>query len=90
MVEEDGERSVLYEPSSGADFAGRVLAIVARSVDDGPFSRLKACPDCRWVFYDKSRSRTRVWCGMYAGEGGRACGTIAKVRRYRLRRKAGE
>ena len=28
------------------------------------------------------------WCGMYAGEeGGRACGTIAKVKNYRAKRK---
>jgi hypothetical protein len=90
VVEEGGGASVLYEPAPEAGFAGRVLAAVARSVEDGTFSRLRACPDCRWVFYDKSRSRTRVWCGMYAGEGGRACGTIAKVRRYRQRRKVGE
>ena len=90
VVEEDHRASVRYEPAPEAGFAGWVLAAVARSVEDGIFSRLKACPDCRWVFYDKSRSRTRVWCGMYAGEGGRACGTIAKVRSYRQRRKAGE
>jgi len=90
VVEEEGRTSVRYEPAPEAGFAGRVLAAVARSIDDGIFSRLKVCPDCRWAFYDKSRSRTRVWCGMYAGEGGRACGTIAKVRRYRQRRKAGE
>jgi hypothetical protein len=90
VVGEDGEASVRYEPGPEAGFAGRVLAAVARSVEDGTFFRLKACPDCRWVFYDKSRSKTRVWCGMYAGEGGRACGTISKVRRYRQRRKAGE
>jgi hypothetical protein len=91
VVEEGGGgASVRYEPAPQAGFAGRVLAAVARSVEDGTFFRLKACPDCRWVFYDKSRSRTRVWCGMYAGEGGRACGTISKVRRYRQRRKAGE
>jgi hypothetical protein len=89
VVEEDGEASVRYEPGPEAGFAGRVLAAVASSVEDGTFSRLKACPDCRWVFYDKSRSKTRVWCGMYAGDGGRACGTISKVRRYRRRRKAG-
>jgi hypothetical protein len=80
-----GRPSVRYEPSSEGGFAGRVLATVAKSVGDGTWERLKACPDCRWVFYDKSRSKTRVWCGMYAGEGGRACGTISKVRRYRQR-----
>jgi hypothetical protein len=90
VVGEAGSVSVRYEPAPEAGFAGQVLAAVARSVEDGTFSRLKACPDCRWVFYDKSRSRTRVWCGMYAGDGGRACGTISKVRRYRQRRKAGE
>lgn len=90
VVEKDGGASVRYEPAPEAGFAGRILAAVARSVEDGTFSRLKACPDCRWIFYDKTRSKTRVWCGMYAGEGGRACGTISKVRRYRQRRKAGE
>ena len=87
VVEEDGGVSIRYEPAPEAGFAGRVLAAVARGVEDGTFSRLKACPDCRWVFYDKSRSKTRVWCGMYAGEGGRACGTISKVRRYRQKRR---
>ena len=91
VVEVEQGAWVRYEPTPEAGFAGRVLAAVARGVEDGTFSRLRACPDCRWVFYDKSRSGTRVWCGMYAGDGGRACGTIAKVRRYRQRRKdAGE
>ena len=87
VVEESGEPSISYEPSPEAGIAGRILATVAKSVGESTWPRLKACPDCRWVFYDKSRSKTRVWCGMYAGEGGRACGTIAKVRRYRQRRK---
>jgi hypothetical protein len=90
VLEEDGSVSVRYEPGPEAGFAGRVLAAVASNIADDTFFRLKACPDCRWVFYDKSRSRTRVWCGMYAGEGGRACGTISKVRHYRQRHKAGE
>ena len=86
VVEEEG-LSVRYEPEAEAGFAGRVLATVARGVEDGTFSRIKACPDCHWIFYDKSRSRTRVWCGMYAGDGGRACGTISKVSRYRQRHR---
>jgi hypothetical protein len=90
VVVEDGGALVRYEPAAETDFAGRVLAAVAEGIREGTFSRLKACPDCRWVFYDRSRSRTRLWCGMYAGEGGRACGTISKVRRYRKRRKGGE
>ncbi|MET7441475.1 hypothetical protein, partial [Streptomyces sp. NPDC005568] len=29
----------------------------------------------------------RTWCSMYAGESGRACGSIAKVRRMRAAQK---
>lgn len=59
---------------------GRVLAAIA----DDTWQRLKACPDCHWVFYDHTRNRSKRWCLMNAGgPSGRACGTIAKVTRYR-------
>lgn len=83
----EGRATVIHEASPEAGFAGWVAATVARAIEEGTWERLKACPDCRWVFYDRTRSKTKVWCGMYAGEGGRACGTIAKVERYRRRRK---
>jgi predicted RNA-binding Zn ribbon-like protein len=66
--------------------AGNALAAVVAAIDAGTWRRLKACPDCRWVFYDNTRNRSKRWCLMYAGgPEGRACGTIAKVRRYRDR-----
>jgi CGNR zinc finger len=69
--------------------AGGYLAAVVGAVAAGTWSRLKACPDCRWVFYDHSRNGSKRWCLMYAGgPDGRACGTIAKVRRYRSRQAA--
>lgn len=45
--------------------------------------RLKVCenPDCGWVFYDDSRSRTRRWCED-------TCGNLMKVRRFRARQKS--
>jgi predicted RNA-binding Zn ribbon-like protein len=59
---------------------GHVLAAIA----DDTWQRLKSCPDCRWVFYDHTRNRSKRWCLMNAGgPDGRACGTIAKVTRYR-------
>jgi predicted RNA-binding Zn ribbon-like protein len=70
---------------------GRVLGAVVRALQEDTWARLKACPDCQVVFYDHTRSRTKVWCGMLAGgPGGRACGTIAKVRRYRHKRRVQE
>lgn len=66
-----------------------LLRIAVELVKEGRWRRLRACPDCRWVFYDQSRNNSRTWCSMYAGDTGRACGSIAKVKRMRSRRTAG-
>lgn len=82
---DDGPK-VIFE---GSDDAGALLAIVLAAVQDGSWSRLKACPDCRWVFFDSTRNGTKRWCLMNAGSPtGRACGTNAKVRRFRERLQA--
>ncbi|WP_216206692.1 CGNR zinc finger domain-containing protein [Amycolatopsis aidingensis] len=66
--------------------AAELLAAVFSAAAAGRLRRLKACPDCRWVFYDHTRNGRKRWCLMYAGgPEGRACGTIAKVRTYRQR-----
>lgn len=65
-----------------------MLALVVEAVAQSQWARLKACPDCRHVFYDHTRNGSRTWCGMYAETaGGRACGSIAKVRAYRDRQR---
>jgi hypothetical protein len=85
-----------FRPSPGPDGlhwrhdgsrAAGLLASVMDACADGTWPRLKACPDCRWVFFDHTRSATKRWCLMNAGPTGRACGTIAKVRRFRERRR---
>jgi hypothetical protein len=64
--------------------AGDTLVAVLAAVGDGTWPRLKTCPDCRWAFYDRTRNGSKRWCLMYAGgPDGRACGSIAKMRRYR-------
>ncbi len=79
--------AIVYKHDAGP--AGDLLAAVISAVTDGTWKRLKACPDCRWVFYDNTRNGSKRWCLMYAGgPDGRACGTIAKVRRYRDRQAA--
>jgi predicted RNA-binding Zn ribbon-like protein len=68
--------------------AGALVAAVLSAISAGTWKRLKACPDCRWVFYDHTRNGSKRWCLMYAGgPDGRACGTIAKVRRYREKQR---
>jgi predicted RNA-binding Zn ribbon-like protein len=70
------------EPAAGAD----VLTIVLEAIHDETWLRLKACPDCRLVFFDQSRNASKRWCQMSAKSGGRACGSIAKVRSWRSRK----
>jgi predicted RNA-binding Zn ribbon-like protein len=66
--------------------AGDVLTTVLAAIGDGTWPRLKACPDCRWAFYDHTRNGSKRWCLMApAGPGSRGCGNIAKVRRHRAR-----
>jgi predicted RNA-binding Zn ribbon-like protein len=64
---------------------GRMLAIVFRSMAEGTWERLKACPaeDCEWAFYDWSKNRSGTWCDMDV------CGNRAKARAYRQRRQRG-
>jgi hypothetical protein len=82
-----GGKSLSYQHAAGA--AGDVLATVLSAISAGTWERLKACPDCHWVFYDNTRNGGKRWCLMNAGgPDGRACGTIAKVRRYRDRQAA--
>jgi predicted RNA-binding Zn ribbon-like protein len=80
------EATLSYLPALDSGVAGWILAAVVTAVAADTWSRLKMCPDCQWVFYDRTRSRTKIWCDMLSGDaGGRSCGTIAKVRRYRQR-----
>lgn len=61
-----------------ADLAGIVYTATA----DGTWPRLKACRRdvCHWLFYDRSRNRSAVWCRMAV------CGNRIKTRAYRERR----
>jgi len=64
---------------------GDALAIVTQAAAAQTWARLRACPDCQWVFYDTSRNGRRIWCAMTAADGARGCGSIAKTRAYRQR-----
>jgi CGNR zinc finger len=87
LVENDELVTRLTCPARSG-MAGRVVEAVAEALTNGTWSRLRRCPDCQLVFWDRTRNASKIWCGMYAGADGRACGSIAKVRRYRARRAA--
>jgi predicted RNA-binding Zn ribbon-like protein len=61
----------------------QLIGIVYTAMHDGTWSRLKACraDTCQWLFYDRSRNRSGVWCSMAV------CGNRTKTRTYRERVK---
>src|SRR5439155_15027149 len=81
-----GAGARLEGSAAGTDAVlGEILAAVAKAMADGRWGRLKACraDDCRWVFLDNARNRSRVWCSMAV------CGNRTKTRAYRARARNG-
>lgn len=77
----------LAATSRGVDgFLASILAALVESTVDGSFRRLKVCrsDSCQWAFYDNSKNGCGAWCDM------RSCGSRAKARAYRERRRSAE
>ncbi len=57
----------------------RVLVEAHTAIADETWERIGVCgnPDCRRVFLDRSRNRSRLWCSM------KECGNRMKARRFR-------
>lgn len=83
--EPEGTRLVPGAAGIGLLF-GRIVATVTSAMADSTWPRLKACAadNCRWGFYDTSRSRTGQWCSMSI------CGNRAKQARYRTTARASQ
>ena len=81
----DGSGSLEALPDDVDGAIARLLAVVSRSMAQGSWERLKACPwdTCRWAFYDNSKNASRTWCDMAT------CGNRAKARAYRERHRTG-
>jgi CGNR zinc finger len=89
--DEEGMPTLSYRPAASVtcQLCAEVLALVVEAITRSTWMRLKACPDCQWVFYDHTKNRNKVWCLMTAsGPQGRSCGSISKVRSFRQRQKA--
>ena len=66
----------------GVDGAlGHIVAAVHAAMTDGSWLRLKACArdQCRWVYVDESRNRSKRWCSM------EVCGNREKGEAFRRR-----
>ena len=85
VVRFDAGEARLEPAAHGVDGAlADLVGIVYTAMADGTWSRLKACRRdvCGWLFYDRSRNRSAVWCQMAV------CGNRVKTKAYRERRPA--
>jgi predicted RNA-binding Zn ribbon-like protein len=61
---------------------GQAAAMSAMQLFNSDLRRqVKICPNCDWLFIDRSKNRSRVWCDM------QVCGNRAKAGKHYLRRK---
>ena len=83
VVRVDDEGAVLEPVRHDVHGAlAQLVGIVYTAMADGTWTRLKACraESCHWLFYDRSRNHSAVWCSMAV------CGNRTKTASYRARR----
>ncbi|WP_052723750.1 CGNR zinc finger domain-containing protein [Paenibacillus wulumuqiensis] len=85
----EADRPVIHYRQLGDDWqsvAAEVAAHFVHTLREGEGSRIRICdnPDCRWIFYDDTRSRTKKYCD------DKLCGNLMKVRRFRAKKRASQ
>jgi predicted RNA-binding Zn ribbon-like protein len=78
----DGAGRTTLEPTGrGVDHAiATLLGILHEAQLTGHWSRMKACRQCEYAFFDRSKNRSATWCAMSI------CGNRTKNRAYYRRR----
>ncbi|WP_307393917.1 CGNR zinc finger domain-containing protein [Bacillus horti] len=72
--------------SSLAQLKAQIIASFVEALVEGQYKRIKICdnPDCRWVYYDTTKNRSKRFCD------DKTCGNLMKVRRHRAQKKASD
>jgi predicted RNA-binding Zn ribbon-like protein len=75
------EVALRHAPDPIAGALARLAEPLLEVITEGSVERLRICAndECRWAFYDTSRTARRRWCDMTT------CGNRAKARRHRER-----
>jgi predicted RNA-binding Zn ribbon-like protein len=81
IVDADG-RTALQAAHGGADgVVATLLGVLHEAQLSGDWSRMKACRQCEYAFFDRSKNRSAAWCAMSI------CGNRTKNRAYYRRRR---
>ncbi|MCD2171831.1 CGNR zinc finger domain-containing protein [Rhizobium sp. C4] len=76
---EEIARALRAGQSGDLDFETAMSAL--RLVSPSRSAALKICPNCEWLFLDRSKNRSRAWCDMAV------CGNRAKARLHYHRKR---
>jgi predicted RNA-binding Zn ribbon-like protein len=80
-ADEAGRLELLPTDAGGLeDAVGALASIVLAAQQGGSWPRLKACAECHWALYDRTKNRSAAWCGSQ-------CGARVRARRHRRRRR---
>ena len=80
-ADEAGRLELLPTEAGGLEHAiGGLASIVLAAQQGGSWPRLKACAECHWALYDRTKNHSAAWCGSQ-------CGTRVRTRRHRRRRR---
>jgi predicted RNA-binding Zn ribbon-like protein len=80
-ADEAGRLELLPTEAGGLEHAiGGLASVVLAAQQGGSWPRLKACAECHWALYDRTKNRSAAWCGSQ-------CGARVRARRHRRRRR---
>lgn len=69
------------EPGAPIAFEAALSVSALSLLPPARAERIRICANCRWLFLDESRNRSRIWCDMSV------CGNRRKAQRHYRRRK---
>ncbi len=72
------------DPSRPIRFEAALAVSALSLLADNAWKKVKICRNCRWLFIDRSRNSSRLWCDMSV------CGNRHKAKRHYERRKQAE
>ncbi len=70
------------DPATPLAFEAALAVSALSLLEPGKLTRLRICPNCGWLFVDRSRNASRQWCDMSV------CGNRRKASRHYRRRRA--
>lgn len=72
------------DPSKPIRFETALAVSALSLLSDDVWKKIRICRNCRWLFLDRSRNSSRLWCDMSV------CGNRHKAKRHYERRKQAE